>query len=408
MNLYVEVRHRKGCAASERTKARCTCRPGYRVRVWDPWKRKQVRSNWVRSLAEAKNWRDDALARIRQRTFTPPDPRTVGEAASEWLAGVESGAVRDRSGREYKPSTARGFREKLDRYLLPALGAHRLTELRRRDVLALNDHLMGEGLSPSSVSNTIDPLRCLCRSAIQRELITVNPTSNLGLPTSRPEPARIVTVADALALIDALRPSERAIYATACFAGLRRGELQALRVCDIDLANSVIRVERGWDQYDGPVKPKSANGRRSIPLNAILRDYLDEHLLATGRSGDDLVFGRTPGHAFVASTLRSRALRAWEATNEEELKRAEREGREPSLLTPIKLHALRHTYASLLIAMGENPKAIQTFMGHATISMTFDRYGHLMPGNIEQARERMDAWLEQQLEGNGRATGVAT
>ncbi len=62
-------------------------------------------------------------------------------------------------------------------------------------------------------------------------------------------------------------------------------------------------------------------------------------------------------------------------------------------MEPITLHECRHTFASLMIAAGENPKAIQTFMGHATIQMTFDRYGHLMPGSRDQARARMDEYL---------------
>ena len=61
------------------------------------------------------------------------------------------------------------------------------------------------------------------------------------------------------------------------------------------------------------------------------------------------------------------------------------------------LHSCRHTFASLLIAAGENPKAVQEFMGHATITMTFDLYGHLFPGSREEARTRMDAYLEGEL-----------
>jgi integrase len=61
-------------------------------------------------------------------------------------------------------------------------------------------------------------------------------------------------------------------------------------------------------------------------------------------------------------------------------------------IKPISLHECRHTFASLMIAAGENPKAIQTFMGHATIQMTFDRCGHLMPGSRDQARARMDEY----------------
>ena len=62
-------------------------------------------------------------------------------------------------------------------------------------------------------------------------------------------------------------------------------------------------------------------------------------------------------------------------------------------LRPITLHECRHTFASLMIAAGVNPKAIQEFMGHARMQITFDTYGHLMPGSRDEVRRRMDAYL---------------
>jgi integrase len=101
-------------------------------------------------------------------------------------------------------------------------------------------------------------------------------------------------------------------------------------------------------------------------------------VLASGRSGADLVFGRAAGDAFVPSTIRSRALRAWEAVG----------------LQPIGLHECRHTFASLLIAAGANPKAVQEAMGHSSITVTFDLYGHLFEGARDELRARVDAYLE--------------
>jgi hypothetical protein len=92
---------------------------------------------------------------------------------------------------------------------------------------------------------------------------------------------------------------------------------------------------------EGVIEPKSRAGRRSVPLLAILRDYLSEHLRRAGRSGDDLVFGRSPREAFYASTVDGRAKRAWAAANEREREAAEREHREPELLVPISLHLCR-------------------------------------------------------------------
>jgi integrase len=245
------------------------------------------------------------------------------------------------------------------------------------------DELLADGFSPSSVRNTIDPLRAIYRRAIQREQVAINPTSNLDVPSSRHKPVRIAPVEEAMALLETLPANERATWATAFYAGLRRGELQALRCSAIDLGASTIRVEGSWDQYEGAIDPKSDTSTRTVPLLAVLRDHLDEHLLETGRSGSELAFGRTAHDPFVPSTLRNRALRTWEAAGVE----------------PIGLHECRHTFASLQIAAGANPKAVQEAMGHSSIKVTFDNYGHLFPGARDQLRARVDAYLEAELAG---------
>jgi integrase len=127
-----------------------------------------------------------------------------------------------------------------------------------------------------------------------------------------------------------------------------------------------------------------------------LRGYLLPHRLRAPGLGDALVFGTTAISAFEPSTVRRRALAAWVAANEAAADRAEREGRavEPTeLLHPIGLHECRHTFASLLIAAGVNAKAISTYMGHASVQITYDRYGHLMPGAEEEAAGLLDAYI---------------
>ncbi len=108
-----------------------------------------------------------------------------------------------------------------------------------------------------------------------------------------------------------------------------------------------------------------------------LRVHLAEHRLQTA-PGSGLVFGRTAELPFDPSTITDRARKAWS--------RAE--------LPPIGLHECRHTFASLMIAAGVNAKALATYMGHASVTITFDLYGHLMPGNEEEAAERLDALLD--------------
>ena len=113
-----------------------------------------------------------------------------------------------------------------------------------------------------------------------------------------------------------------------------------------------------------------------MPVAAILRDHLVEHRMdVTWEEG--FAFGHKPELPFSASGVHRRAKVAW--------KRAK--------LKPITLHEARHTAASWMIAAGLNVKALSTYMGHANISITFDRYGHLMPGNEGEAAERLDAYL---------------
>jgi integrase len=132
-----------------------------------------------------------------------------------------------------------------------------------------------------------------------------------------------------------------------------------------------------------PVAPKSRQGRRQIPIPAVLRDHLDEHLL-TG-SGQR-VFG-TP--SWVAKS-NERARKLWEARE----------------LPVIALHEARHTYASLMIATGVNAKTLSTYMGHANIAVTFDLYGHLFPGNEAQAASLLDAYLARKAGGSTGAHPV--
>jgi len=96
---------------------------------------------------------------------------------------------------------------------------------------------------------------------------------------------RIASPAQAAALVAALPVAERALWATALYAGLRRGELRALRWNDVDFDAGVIRVERGWDDDPkvGEIAVKSDAGRRAVPLIGVLRRIIATHKLATGR-----------------------------------------------------------------------------------------------------------------------------
>jgi integrase len=215
---------------------------------------------------------------------------------------------------------------------------------------------------------------------------------SLELPAIRGRRDRVADPAEAAALIAALPAPERALWATALYAGLRRGEAMALRWDDVDFDAGVIHVRRSWDPKAGAVEVKSDAGLRDVPLIGELRKIIAEHKLASNRHGADLVFGRTATDPFIPSTVRARALAAWKAENERRVKQADDPG-QVTLLKPITLHNGRHSAASYLIKAGLDLKQLTVYMGHSDVRTTINRYVKLMPGDEARAVAQLDKFL---------------
>jgi integrase len=330
-------------------------------------------------LSEAKAWRAKAEGELSKNGTLAAKSNagpTVAEAADAFLIGARSGAIRDRKGHAYKDSTVRGYERGLRR-VKQGLGDRRLSELTHREVQAFVDQLVSEGHASSTIRNTLDPLRAICRHAAKRGAIAVNPTADLDVPHDRGAEQRVVSRREASELLDALPESERPFWATALYTGLRSGELRALRWSDIDLDKRLIRVSRSWDDNGSEVEPKTEGSRRTVPIVPRLAKLLDAHRERTERGDDDLVFGAAASRPFERSTIRRRALSAWKDKG----------------LAPLKVHECRHTAASFLIASGLNAKAVSTILGHASIAITFDRYGHMFKGSEDEAGRLLDRYI---------------
>ena len=260
----------------------------------------------------------------------------------------------------------------------PAAGQHRLTGITSRTLQDLVDQLARDGLAPSTIRNTHLPLRAIYRRALNRGEVAINPTLRLTLPAVRGRRDRVARPEEATRLIDALPPDEQALWATAFYAGLRLGELQALDRTHVDLDQNVIHVERSWDHRAGFIEPKSRSGKRRVPITNILRNQLLTHRHQQSQGGVGLVFPNPRGDKpFNPSTISLHTKRAWAVAG----------------VKPITLHECRHSYAAYMIAAGINTKALSTYMGHASITITLDCYGHLLPGNEHQAAILLDHWL---------------
>jgi integrase len=372
----INIRHTRHCAS--RSSANCDCKPTYQAQVYSSRERKPIRRTFP-TVAQARAWRRQAQIELRSGRLNAPTKTLIAEAAEEWLESARTGVVRTRSGEPYKPSAIRGYRHSLNRFVLPELGTLRVSALTRARIQQLVDQLIARGYSASTARNAVLPLRAIYRRAIQRGELVANPTLGLSMPADRARRDRVSPPGEIQPLLDAVPVGDRALWATAIYGGLRRGELQALRWSSIDLEAGILSVERSWDPFAGEIEPKSRSGRRRVPIPALLRSHLVEHRLRQGAGGVGFALSRTGLRPFEGSAVLKRAKLGF--------KRA--------ALTPVSLHECRHTYASLMIAAGVNTKALSAYMGHSSVTVTLDRYGHLMPGNEREAASLLDAYVER-------------
>lgn len=355
----------------------------YRGRTWDKRARRHVVGPWTPSLEEAQSWRDRARLDVRDRKLTADHAPRLPVAIEAFLEGIESGQIRNRSGRVFKPSAVRGYRTALKR-AGDYFGAVRLDRWTLPDLQLYVDYRARKA-APSTVHNDVIALRALYAWARRRHhgLGERDAFKGLLLPRGETARERIAAPAEMSLLVAALPDDDRALMAVAAYAGLRRGEGMALAREHVDLKARVIRVRRAWDPGSRSfVAPKTDAAVRDVPIVGRLAVILEDHL-ARMPEGRQLLFAGTRGSGASTRPMSEGAF----------LKRA-RKRWDDLELNPIGLHEARHTYASVAIAAGVNAKTLCTYMGHSSITVTFDRYGHLMPGSEIEALELMDAFLD--------------
>jgi integrase len=305
-------------------------------------------------------------------------PASIQDASDRLLGDMRAGLVRTRKGTPYRLRVIQNYEAAFRNRLLPAFGAVKVADLRRSHVQHFVNGLLAEGIDPSTVRNAINPLRVLYRRALHLGDVALSPCSHLELPAATGRRERVAAPNEARALLAALRPSDRALWGSAFYAGLRRGEIAALRWDAIDFEADLIHVLVAYDAHNRSMTDtKTSSGQRRLPLIPEMRTLLLEHRASTG-GGTGLVFGTSATHAFTPTAVRNRALRAWKEAG----------------LRPIKLHECRHTYASLLIAADTPRKALATYMGHAQVATTEDIYGHLFPGHEADTARRVQRYLD--------------
>jgi integrase len=384
----IRERHGRNCAS--RAGGKCNCTPSFEAWVFDARESRKagttasgkpkvvkIRKTFP-TLAAARTWRRDAMAATARGELKFERKQRLDEAVAEWLGKCERGEVRSRRRTEYSASTLRDYRSDLSRFVMPHLGHVAVNDVTRADLQAVIEQMQGQGYAGQTVRNPIVAMQAFYRWRKP----PIDPTVNLDLPEPGGRRERAASPVEAQALLDALDGATRDIYACAFYAGLRRGELQALKVEDVKPDR--ISVRRSWDQVTGEKVPKSKAGERDVPVIGTLRAILER--CCAGRPRTAFVFG-TDEAPFSPNTLRDRSLALWAVAAVGAFLRGE-----GAALNPIGLHEARHSFSTWLDHAGISETRADRYMGHANPSVQA-RYRHQLEGQLDDDAASLDAYL---------------
>jgi integrase len=341
----------------------------------------QHRETFTRRVEAEQRLRHVETAKDRGQFIDPADAKTrVDEWINDWHA----------SRLNLRPSTETRDRIYIDRYIIPHLGRHQLGHLThghvRKWIATLN-----ETLAPATTRKAHQLLRAALQAAVADRMIPTNVCEGTSLPALTDATHRYLTLPEVHDLANTIDERFKAFVYVGALAGLRPGELAALRLSNLDLRNQRLTITHTAVEQSGVITygpPKTAAARRTIAAGQVLTGILTAHLDDFGPGSNvthitgvtdtitsPLVFTASEGGPLRLTNLRRRQ---W------------RQAVEGSVGAPMRIHDLRHTSAALLISQGAHPKVIQSRLGHRDISTTMDVYGGLFHGYDDGVAEALD------------------
>jgi len=349
------------------------------ISVPDPitGERRQRSRGGFRTKRECQEALNEALARLREGTFVRSSPRGLGAfLVDEWLPAVRPPRIR--------PSTWASYCMAVERHIVPALGGVVLQGLTPAHLTAFYRALLNDGrrdgrggLAPKSVRNIHGVLHAALRDAVRWGYLPRNVAAVADLPKGMTPEMRVWSPEQLRAFLEHVRTDPLyAAWLLLATTGMRRGEVAGLRWADVDLDAGRVspRRPRVVVNYEVVVsEPKTSKGRRSLALDpatvAALREHRTRQLeqrLAVGPRWQDsgLIFTWPDGRAI----------------HPERFSRWFEQHARAAGLPKIRLHDVRHSYATAALAAGIPAKVVSERLGHANIAITIDTYSHVLPG----------------------------
>jgi integrase len=307
--------------------------------------------------------------KVQKKTYRAPETMPLFPAvADDWL----------RSKVNIRDNTREGYQGHIEKHLKPAFEDTKINRITLAVVEQFREALLKNGTTVATTKKILTTLSQIMKYAVKHHYQDYNPITDLErLETPHSEededlnilqPEQINTLIET-----ATDQRDRMLYMTGALTGMRQGELFGLKWSVIDWINKQVHIKRTYN-HGKFYKPKSRSSRRSIDLAPQLMDELKKWKLACPKAKLDLVFPNEVGKPEHSSNFTRRRFH-------------------PALvaakLPQIRFHDLRHTYAALLIDQGENMKYIQRQLGHSSIRVTMDIYGHLLSDVNHEAATKL-------------------
>jgi len=315
---------------------------------------------------------------VKRGTHTPSSQSpTVAQAGQQWLDQATVDGL--------ERATIEVYRQHYRHHIAPYLGPVKLAALEPSTIQDFSNRLVRDGRSAALTKKIVSSLGSIIAGAKERGQVAQNVVAQRSRRRERRLEQRhdkrlevgvdIPTKDDLRAILNTAKGRWRPLLVTAVFTGLRASELRGLTWKDVNLDKAVLIVRQRADRFQAIGSPKSRTSQREVPLAPMVVNTLKEWKLACPKGELGLVFPDRKGAVDYHSALHRGLGAALVKAGLGEDPRHPKYG----------LHSLRHAAASLWIEQGLSPKRVQALMGHSTIGMTFDVYGHLFPSAEDDA-----------------------
>jgi integrase len=326
----------------------------------------KVKSVYGKTRPEVRAKMEEALGKAKKGIDLKGERQTLAHFLTTWMEETQKPKLR--------PSTIKSYDSYIRLHIVPALGVTSLAELTAQDVQRFLNACSRAGLSPRSVQYIRAILRAALAQALRWGYVERNVAALATPPRQQAKEVEALSADNAQRLMNATRDDRLGnLFATALYTGMRQGELLGLRWPDVDLEAGTLRVRQAVQKIDDQwqfVEPKSANGRRTVPLCEPAREVLrrqKEQVRAMRQHADmawqewGLVFPSAVGTPLDSSNVTHHLQRQLNVAG----------------LPRVTFHALRHTCGSLLHQEGVPVRTIMEILGHSQITLTLGTYCHV-------------------------------